>query len=155
MLFSFFTSMAANCKEPLIMEKNNNKLISQLLDTITPVLLKQGNMSYPMHHGYQEYRSRVVRTSTEWESLKTFLPAVTFNDQEIDFSTYQVIVVFAIDNSSTTIDITDIIEYPDNIVVHTSILGLGLTDDVVLFFHIVKIPVSKKEIIFKHDDRKE
>ncbi|MDR1180865.1 MAG: hypothetical protein LBL13_02670, partial [Bacteroidales bacterium] len=95
-----FACMTANCEKPLIIERNNNKLISPLHDTITPVLIRKGNIGYSESYAQLHGRNMLIRTSTEWEELKTLFSNNTIDrpglldSQEIDFSIYQVIAIF-------------------------------------------------------------
>jgi hypothetical protein len=146
--------MTAYCSELLIIKENNHKLISSPPDTIIPILIGKGSISNP-----SEYygTNMIIKTTTEWEYLKKNFSELYMHirEKEIDFSIYQIIAIIEGGSSSSTIDITNVIEYPDSIVIHISNLIKSIANDSAVLFHIVKIPVSKKEIIFKYDDRVE
>jgi hypothetical protein len=151
-LITFTSTISANSKE-LLVKENNNKLISAPSDTIIPILIEKGSLYNLEYMNYLIGRNIVIKTSTEWEHLKTYLSEITFHETDIDFSTYHVLAIFdkSSAGSGTTIDITAIWEYADSIVVRLSNLQETLVSDVTLPFHIVKVPASKKEIIFKYN----
>jgi hypothetical protein len=97
----------------------------------------------------------VITSREEWENLLNVMekayayPPVT--ETEIDFSKYQILAVFdEIQSGGSPIDITSITEEPDRIIVTVENLRLGSVNSITQPFHIVKIPVSEKEIIFRH-----
>jgi hypothetical protein len=79
----------------------------------------------------------------------------TFDETDIDFSAYQVIAIFDEIHGSGgwSIDITGIVEYSDKIVVRVTHLKTGYFSAVLTQpYHIVKIPVSDKKIVFQEED---
>jgi hypothetical protein len=106
---------------------------------------------------------RIIKTDAEWEMLKSkmnnkynCLDNCLF-EKDIDFSKEQLIVIIdkVLSGSSWTVDITDIKEYNNKIVVDISNMNEGNLLAVVRQpFHIVKIPISRKKIIF-NDNRDE
>jgi hypothetical protein len=155
-LITFTSTISANSKELLVKEKDN-KLISSPSDTIIPVLIEKGSLSNLEYMNYLIGRNIVIKTSTEWEHLKTYLSEITFHETNIDFSTYHVLAIFdkSSAGSGTTIDITAIWEYADSIVVRLSNLQKTIVSNVVLPFHIVKVPRFDKKIVFEYESRKE
>ena len=128
-------------------------IIISIEDT-TPILIGQGNL-YGNGGEKIPQQNIVITNSEEWEILKTAMNCVhTFTTAFVDFSTYQVIAVFdeIKGTGGWTIDIVDVTEYSDKIVVEVTNLEKG--DDTCIMtqpFHIVKIPVSCKEIVFVTD----
>jgi len=102
----------------------------------------------------------IITTEMEWDDLKAKLDwrnNVTngFSETNIDFVEYQIIAVFDIihGNGGWSIDITDITEYPEEIVVTIEQLMKGDATSVVTQpYHIVKIPRSTKSIRFQEVD---
>jgi hypothetical protein len=68
---------------------------------------------------------------------------------EIDLSNFDIILAIQTRNSTTTVDVTTIVENADCITVTVENLQLGISQDVAHPFHIVKIPKSTKPIVFQ------
>ena len=146
------------CNEGKGTGKNNgNEFVPQ---TITPILIAQGE--FKGQSGTKQ--NLVIKTQEEWDKLVTLITTKNsvnnvsnnFTEMEIDFSTYQIIAVFdeVKNNDGWSIDITDVIEFSDSIVV--SILNLKKGDDTYVAtqpYHIVKIPVSEKKIVFQQEKK--
>ena len=121
--------------------------------TITPVLIGKGDLS--INTTLYTQQNIVITTNSEWRTLLTNFNSIqsnitsTFTETNIDFNKYQTIVVIEGGNSSTTTDITNIIENTNNITVIIQNLRKGLTQDVVFRFKIVKIPQSSKRVVFQ------
>ena len=100
----------------------------------------------------------VITTETAWENLKTAMNSVnnvtdSFKEADIDFSKYQVIAIFdeIKIGECWTIDITDVTEDDDSITVAYTNIGTEVsTSDTTQPFHIVKIPISDKQIVFQY-----
>ena len=132
----------------------NNEFVPQ---TITPIQIAQGELR--VYSGIIK-RNLVINTREEWDNLIKRINRFPDNvsaltEAEINFSTELVIAVF--DEVKTiegwSIDITDVAEYPDSIVV--SLQNLKKGDDSRSFtqpYHIVKIPVSDKLIVFHEEE---
>jgi hypothetical protein len=124
---------------------------------INPVLIGKGEITY--WEGFTVPK-RVITSVEEWNELKTSMrnrvhEPNTFDESDIDFSAYQVIAVFDEIRTSGgwSIDITGIVEYSDKIVVSvTNLKTGGQTTVMTQPYHIVKIPVSDKEIVFQKED---
>jgi hypothetical protein len=100
----------------------------------------------------------IIKSQSEWTNLQTAINSVNSSgiaETEIDFTKYTVIAVFdkLRSNGGWSIDITAISETADKIIVSVSNLQTGNGTAVMTQpFHIVKIPVSKKEIEFNHSE---
>jgi hypothetical protein len=121
---------------------------------IAPVLIGKGELS--SSEGITK-QNRVITTVEEWNELKTAMRdrANTLKESDIDFSAYQVIAIFdeVHGNGGWSIDITGIIEYSDKIVVGVTNQQTGNATRVITQpYHIVRIPVSAKEIVFERED---
>jgi len=123
--------------------------------TITPVLIAQGKVQVAGILGIVKHCS-VIETKVEWENLQTLMNSVSketdnFAETDVDFSKYQVIAVFneVTRNSRYNINITNITEYADSIVVEVCNVETEAGRSILTqSYHIVKIPVSNKEIVF-------
>lgn len=129
--------------------KSDNNLESQ---TITPVLIGKGHLNYNTIYSKQNV---VITNNSDWQTLKTNFNSISnnittsFTETNIDFNNFEIIVAIDAKNSSTSVDVTNIIENADNITVTIQNLQLGLTQDVANPFHIVKIPKSTKTVVFE------
>jgi len=103
-------------------------------------------------------QDRVIKSQNEWETLLEEINSYMTNrdiyglitEREIDFSNYQVIAVIDKPRSNrATVTVTDVREYHDKIVV-SIVHSVGDATQPSQPFHFVKIPVSDKEIVFKH-----
>jgi hypothetical protein len=120
----------------------------------TPVLIGKGNLVGREENSKQNL---VIKNEAEWESLKTAMNTINnvtdrFIETDIDFSAYQVIAIIdeVKGTGGWTVDITDITEYSDSIVVTIQNIKTGsFTSVMTQPYHIVKIPASDKEIVFK------
>jgi hypothetical protein len=121
---------------------------------IKPVLIGKGEIT---NLGGFSVPNRVITSVDEWNELKTSMRnrvyvCNTFDESDIDFSAYQVIAIFdeIHGNGGWSIDITGIVEYSDKIIVSVTHLETGgLTSVFTQPYHIVRIPVSAKEIVFE------
>lgn len=120
--------------------------------TITPVLVGKGYLNYNTIYSKQNI---VITNSNDWQTLLTNFNSInnnittSFTEINIDFNNYEIIVVIEAKNSSTSVDITNIMENTNNIAITIQNLKLGVTQDVANPFHIVKIPKSTKPIVFQ------
>lgn len=132
---------------------NNNDKNDFEPQTITPVLIGKGHL--PSNNVLYTKQNIVITTNSEWQALLTNFNSIrsnttaTFTETNVEFDKYTIIVVIDNRNSSSTIDITNIIENNNNIAVTIQNLQLGITADIASPFHIVKIPKSSKRIVFK------
>lgn len=123
---------------------------------IQPVLIGKGNL-YGNGAENIARQNRVIHNAADWNSLiqqmDTRNPVSnTFTETNIDFGAFQVIAIFdEIKNSGGhTIDITGIAENETNINVTVQNLNTGdATSIMTQPFHIVKIPKSKKAVVFR------
>ena len=97
----------------------------------------------------------VITTQSQWDSLVNAMNSISnvsdsFAETTIDFSKYQVIAVFdAIPgNGSWSLDITSVTEC---VVAYTNLETGGFGGIVTQPFHIVKIPISNKKIVFQYE----
>ena len=141
-------------------EGGNNNQIDDFPRKINPILIAQNTLIIGEGSIYKDWfpnkQFSVVSTEADWNNLMTQLNSgnnVTdnFTETNIDFSLYQ--VIFVIDeikgNGGWSIDITDVTENSNNIVATVSNLLTGnITSVITQPFHICKIPVSNKPIIF-------
>ena len=128
---------------------NNNDSEPQ---TITPVLIGNGYLN--SNNTFYTKQNIVINSNSEWRTLLTNFNIIqsnitsTFTETNVDFDKYKIIVVIDVGNSATTIDLTNITENNNNIAVAIN-LKLGIAQDVVFPFQIVKIPQSTKPIVFQ------
>ena len=134
--------------------------VHNVIPKITPILIAQGDLSGNGAESIPQ-QNIVITNNEDWENLKTAMNSYRdnttqyyFSEEYIDFLQYQVIAVF--DEVKThggfSIDIVEITEYSDKIVVEVSKLKQGgLLCVITQPFHIVKIPISNKEIVFKNN----
>jgi hypothetical protein len=119
--------------------------------TITPVLIGKGSLFY----NFYDRQNMVITNNSDWQTLLTNFNSVndgitsTFSETNIDFNNFEIIIAIDVKNSSTTIDITNVIENENNITVTVQNLILGISGDVANPFHIVKIPKSNKPVVFQ------
>jgi hypothetical protein len=126
---------------------------------IEPVLIGKGDL-HPA--GFTEPNTvinRIITSEEEWNELKTTMreKGNTLMETDIDFSACQVIAIFDEIHGTNgwSIDITGIVEYSDRIVVSVTNLQTGAGGGYTVLtqpYHIVKIPVSAKEIVFQKED---
>ena len=103
----------------------------------------------------QGYISKVYRSNNfvlkSQQSLDDFIEAFeipNLSQLKINFDTDMVIAVIESNNSSSTIDITNITEFKDRIEIRVENLRKGMTADIGSIYHIVKIPKTDKTIVF-------
>ena len=103
----------------------------------------------------QGYISEVYRSNNfvlkSQQSLDGFIEAFeipNLSQLKINFDTDMVIAVIENNNSSSTIDITNITEFKDKIEIRVENLHKGMTADIGSIYHIVKIPKTDKTIVF-------
>lgn len=120
--------------------------------TITPVLIGKGWLNYNTIYTKQNI---VITNNNDWQTLLSNFNLInnnitaTFTTTNVDFNDYQIIVAIDAKNSSTSIDVTNIVENANNIVSTIQNLQIGITQDVANPFHIVKIPKSTKPVLFQ------
>jgi len=119
---------------------------------IIPVLIGKGHLNYNTVYSKQNI---IITNNSDWQTLLTNFNSISnnitasFTETNIDFNNFEIIVVIDARNSSTSVDVTNIIENSNNISVTIQNLQLGLTQDVANPFHIVKIPKSTKPVVFQ------
>jgi len=150
--------------------KEDNRIILNILDksilyeygdeVINLVQIGKGNLYGNGGEGIIK-QNLVITDKTAWDNLLTKINSVNnesgnFTETDIDFSKYQVIAVFdeVRGNGGWSINITDITGYANEIVVaikHTgNSPGFSYPDVVIQPYHIVKILVSDKKIVFNY-----
>ena len=129
---------------------NNMFEADDILRTIVPIQIANDYVSRT-----EALKQNIIITSQKgWNALLSDLGWEGQNlkvDVDVDFTKYQVIAVFDKVHMSGgwSIDITDITEYTDKITITYVNLKTGNIISVITQpFHIVKIPVSDKEIVF-------
>ena len=99
----------------------------------------------------------VIDNLTDWNNLISTIDnpnnvSANFTEINIDFSAFQVIAIFdkLRDSGGWSIDVTTITENEDNLTVNIDNLQTGdLTQIVIQPFHIIKIPINGKPIVFE------
>ena len=118
--------------------------------TITPVLIGKG---YTLDITITP-DNLVISNQTQWNAFLISMGYVTDNfiNTNIDFNTEKVIAIVDSPRGSTafSVNIDTVVENEDNITVDFSLLnsGDGFTT-MIQPFHIVKIPISPKPVIFQ------
>jgi hypothetical protein len=150
-----FGLSTVSCEKPKTGLKDENQS-SQIVSStvISPILVGKGRN---LNAKWNNQQNTIVTTSTVWDSLQNNCSEYTrsrFVDTTIDFTVYQVIVI--VDelhtNGGWSVDITNITEYIDSIVVTYTNLETGDISCLMTSpYHIVKIPVSNKKVIFQYE----
>ena len=116
---------------------------------------KEQTKNIPVNSIAQGYISKVYRSNNfvlkSQQSLDDFIEAFeipNLSQLKINFDTDMVIAVIESNNSSSTIDITNITEFKDKIEIRVENLRKGMTADIGSIYHIVKIPKTDKTIVF-------
>ena len=116
---------------------------------------KEQTKNIPVNSIAQGYISKVYRSNNfvlkSQQSLDDFIEAFeipNLSQLKINFDTDMVIAVVESNNSSSTIDITNITEFKDKIEIRVENLRKGMTADIGSIYHIVKIPKTDKTIVF-------
>ena len=116
---------------------------------------KEQTKNIPVNSIAQGYISEVYRSNNfvlkSQQSLDDFIEAFeipNLSQLKINFDTDMVIAVIESNNSSSTIDITNITEFKDKIEIRVENLRKGMTADIGSIYHIVKIPKTDKTIVF-------
>ena len=116
---------------------------------------KEQTKNIPVNSIAQGYISKVYRSNNfvlkSQQSLDDFIEAFeipNLSQLKINFDTDIVIAVIESNNSSSTIDITNITEFKDKIEVRVENVHKGMTADIGSIYHIVKIPKTDKNIVF-------
>lgn len=149
LLLSLLTLLTISCSS----DNDNAPFTPQNID---PVLVGKGFVN--LSHDFDN-QNRVITTDEQWQELMNQMEAArggitgNFTETAINFNEYDVVASFIVSNSTTTIDVTSVTENEDNVTVTLQNLQLGLTQDVVHPFHIIKIEKTQKPIIF--DDQTE
>jgi len=119
---------------------------------INPILIGKGNLNGSEGINQQ---NMVIQKNNDWDNLLAQLDSYTvstFTETKIDFDNYQIIAVFdeVYGNGGHSIDIIKITENEADIVVKIKNLQTGGINSVITQpFHIVKIPIIDKPILFK------
>ena len=116
---------------------------------------KEQTKNIPVNSIAQGYISKVYRSNNfvlkSQQSLDDFIEAFeipNLSQLKINFDTDIVIAVIESNNSSSTIDITNITEFKDKIEIRVENLRKGMTADIGSIYHIVRIPKTDKTIVF-------
>ena len=127
---------------------------------IEPAIIAQGELYGDGNEGITK-QNIVITTEEECEKLKKAINSVNnvtnnFFESDIDFDSYQVIAVFdeVRGNGGCKVQIIDIVEYNNSIVVDYNTISTPNGPAVMTQpFHIVKIPVSNKKIVFEEQSQ--
>jgi hypothetical protein len=124
--------------------------------TITPVLIGKGDLLSAFSSNPVQ-QNIIITNTTEWNNFIVGMNnpnnlSKNFSEINVDFNNFQIIAVF--DNIKQTggfsIDITNVVENPNNIVVTIKHLLTGGDNTIITQpFHIVKIPKTIKPIVFQ------
>ena len=119
---------------------------------ITPTLIGKNSISNPS----TPLQNSLITSQVQWDNLLSIMNSTNnvsnnFLETNIDFNNFDIIAVFRnpISNSSSTVDITSIVETGNQRAVTVQNLIDGVSADVAQPFHIVKIPKSTKPIVFQ------
>lgn len=130
----------------------NNSDDSFSPQNITPILIGKNSISNPS----TPLQNSLITNQAQWDILLSTMNSVNnvsnnFTESSIDFNNFDIVAVFRnpISNSSSTVDITSIVETGNQRVVTVQNLIDGVSADVAQPFHIVKIPKSTKPIVFQ------
>ena len=130
----------------------NNSDDSFSPQNITPILIGKNSISNPS----TPLQNSLITNQAQWDILLSTMNSVNnvsnnFTESSIDFNNFDIVAVFRnpISNSSSTVDITSIVETENQRVVTVQNLIDGVSADVAQPFHIVKIPKSTKPIVFQ------
>lgn len=132
---------------------NDDKQIAPNVETpITFVLIGKSSISNPS----PLLQNVLITNQTQWDALLTSMNEVNnvsnnFTETNINFNDFDIVAVFKnpISNSTSTVDITSIVENQTNRLVTIEYLKIGISNDIAQPFHIVKIPKSAKPVIFQ------
>jgi hypothetical protein len=144
-LLSLFFLVTMGCSD-----SNNERTFTS--QDIIPIVIAKGHLGNNMIYSQQ---NTIISTAAEWQILLENFNTIntniteTFSTTEIDLSNFDIILAIQTRNSTTTVDVTTIVENADCITVTVENLQLGISQDVVHPFHIVKIPKSTKPIVFQ------
>lgn len=124
--------------------------------TITPSLIGKGNLRGSGFENIPQ-QNTIILNNVEWDQLKAQMDSfnvvsTNFSETNIDFNNYLIIAVFdqIYGNNGHSIDITNIVEYENNIVVTVENLQTGNSQSTITQpYHIVKIPKTTKPIVFE------
>ena len=104
----------------------------------------------------------VIKNQMEWNALLNSMDSIDgsgtiiFSNFPVDFSQHQVLAVFdkARNDGVWGIEITNIVEQTCHIVVTYHIwkkVGTGTINNAIQAYHLVKIPISNKQVIFQEE----
>ena len=134
---------------------DDNQSATNVATPITPTLIGKGELFIP-YNNINVQQNINISNQTDWNNFIAVLgnsgnPSFILSETVIDFNNFEIIAVF--DNVKPTggnsIDITSIIENVDNISVTIQRLQSGDATVVTQPYHIVKIPISTKPVVFQ------
>ncbi len=129
--------------------KNQEKITPP--KTVQSLLIGKGNLP---GHSYAK-SELVINNQADWQILldkfEAAQPGVTntFSEKTINFDNFIIVAVIDAKNSTTTIDITSILEDLNAIYFNVTNLTLGVTQDLGNPYHIVRIDKTDKAIVFQ------
>ncbi len=138
-----------------IVSCNNNETDTTFQPVeIIPTLIGKGSLSG--NEGISQ-SNLVIQNQTDWQNLMNQMDSNgnftdTFSETDIDFENFMIIAIFdqVHGNDGWTIDIINITENENNIVITIDNLETGGLGGVITQpFHIVKISISNKPIVFE------
>ena len=119
---------------------------------ITPILIGQGSLSGNNAENISQ-SNLVINNQSDWQNLMTQMDSYNnvtsaFSETNIDFGNFQIIAIFLeVKPTGWGITITNITENENNIVMSTEEQE-GVATVISQPFHIVKIPINNKPIVF-------
>jgi len=146
-----------NCVPALAVSAKKIEADKSFPKSIASTLIAQGELFGSGQEGIIK-QNLVIKTQTEWNNLITAMNSVNnvsrnFAETDVDFSKYQIIAAF--DDvkgcGGYSISITQIEEHAERIVVTVNQYSPQGACPTVMTqpYHIVKIPVSDKQIVFQ------
>jgi hypothetical protein len=145
LILSFILLLTVSCSK-------NDEDTSVEPQVITPDLVAKGHLNNNTIYTRQNI---IISNNNDWQTLLSNFNSIdnkitdTFKETNIDFNTYQIVVAIDVRNSSSSVDVANIIENVNNITVTIKNIQMGVTNDVALPFHIVKIQKSTKPVVFE------
>lgn len=149
LILSFILFATIGCSRT----ENENQVSTTPQTNTTPVLVGKAILFRRPSSLTLNQQNTVITNNSDWNTLLSKINSHdivngTISSTTIDFNLYQVIAVIQTKNSSTTVDITNVVENANDITITVQNLQVGVTLDIALPFHIIKIPRSTKPVIF-------
>lgn len=144
-----FTSFLIVLALALVSCNNQDKITPP--KTIQSLLIGKGNLP---GHSYPK-SELIIDNQADWQILldnfEAAQPGVTnaFSEKTINFDNFVIVAVIDARNSTSTIDITSILEDLDAVFFTVTNLTLGVSQDLGNPYHIVRVDKTEKPIVFQ------